>query len=141
MATNAAHTSRPDGVTLTAVWFIIGAVFSFLGVAALLIFALPAVVRDSSGSDQYFAVAGVTFGLLIILVLGALDVAAVVGLFQLRAWGRILAIALAALGLIWFPIGTLVGALIIWYMLGDEAKQAFGVSPPPAAPGDEIEDG
>ena len=130
MATAASQQTRPDGVILVAVWFIIGAVFAFLAVAALLIFALPAVVRDTAGSDRYFAVAGVTFGLLIVAVLGALDVAAVVGLFQLRSWGRILAIALAALGLIWFPIGTLVGALIIWYLLGDEAKRAFGVVPP-----------
>jgi cytochrome c biogenesis protein CcdA len=140
MTTAPASQHRPDGVTLTAVWFIVGAVFSFLGVAGLLIFALPAVVRDTTGSDQYFAVAAVIFGLLIILVFGALDVAAVVGLFQLRSWGRILAIVLAALGLIWFPIGTAVGALIIWYMFGDEAKEVFGVGRPGAPPG-AIEEG
>ena len=32
-----------------------------------------------------------------------------------------------ALGLIAFPIGTAAGVLIIWYMLSDEAKRAFGV--------------
>ena len=111
-----------------------GRLFAFLGVAALLIFALPAVVRDTTGSDQYFAVAAIIFVLLIIMVIGALDVAAVVGLFQLRPWGRILAIVLAALGLLWFPIGTVVGALIIWYMLGDEAKEVFGVGRPGAPP-------
>lgn len=136
MSTAVSPGSRPDGVTLTAVWFIVGAVFGLLGAAAILIFALPAVLRDTSGSDQYFAVAGVTFGLLMILALVGLDIAAAVGLFRLRPWGRMLAIVLAALGLIWFPIGTAVGVLIIWYMLNDEAKQAFAITSP-AAPTEE----
>ena len=135
MTAPASPTSRPDGVTLTAVWFVVGAVFALLGVAAILIFAFPAVLRDTIGSDRYFAVAGVSFGLLIIVVFGALDIAAAVGLFRLRPWGRMLAIVLAALGLLWFPIGTAVGVLIIWYLLNDEAKQAFGAAPPAAATG------
>jgi hypothetical protein len=125
---------RPDGVVLVAVWFIINAVMALLGIAALAIFALPAVVRDTSGSDQYFAVAGLSFGLLLIVVFGALDIAAAVGLLRLDEWARWLAIALAAMGLLLFPIGTVVGAFIIWYLLNDEAKQAFGVSLPQPQP-------
>lgn len=34
------------------------------------------------------------------------------------------------MGLLLFPVGTIVGGLIIWYMLGDEAKQAFAVDQP-----------
>jgi len=124
-------TSRPDGVVLTAIWFIVGAVFSLIGIVAILIFALPAVFTDTtSGIDRYMAVAGVTFGAFIIAILGIADLAAAIGVLQLKGWGRILSIVLAAMGLMLFPVGTIVGVLIIWYMLGDDAKQAFAVDQP-----------
>ena len=121
---------RPDGVVLISIWFILNAVLALIGIAAMAIFALPSVITDTVGSDRYFAIAGVSFGLFVVLVFGALDVAAAVGLLRLRDWARWLAIVLAAMGLLLFPIGTIVGALIIWYLLNDEAKQAFGVIPP-----------
>lgn len=122
---------RPDGVTLTAVWFIVSAILPVLGAAAVAIFALPAVIRDTEGADQYFAVAGVSFGLAVLLLMAAVNIAAAVGLLRLRPWSRMLAIVLAALGVFWFPIGTVAGALIIWYLLSDEAREAFGAGPPP----------
>ncbi len=124
-------TTRPDGVVLTAIWFIVGALFALTGIVALLVFAYPAVLTETtSGIERYMAVAGVSFGLFIIVILGAADVAAAIGLLQMKPWGRILAIVLAAMGLLAFPIGTVAGALIIWYLLGDEAKRAFGAAPP-----------
>lgn len=117
--------ARPDGVVLVAIWFIIGAVFAVLGAAAILLFAFRAV-SDVAGDGRYYAIAGVSFGLFVVVVSGVLDVAAAVGLLGLRQWGRWLAIALAAVGLLLFPIGTIVGVLIIRYLLTDEAKEAFG---------------
>jgi len=126
--------ARPDGVTLTAAWFIIGAVFWLLAVLAMLVFAFPAVMRESTtGLDRYLAVAGVSFGLFVVAVFAAANVAGAIGLLRLRPWGRILTIVLAAMGLFAFPIGTVIGALIIWYMFGDEAKEAFEPTSPPAA--------
>jgi uncharacterized Tic20 family protein len=43
----------------------------------------------------------------------------------MKGWARWLAIVLAALGLLAFPVGTVIGALIIWYLLKDEVRQAF----------------
>lgn len=130
--TTSSNTKTPDGVVLSAIWFLIGAVFALIGIVALLVFAYPAVLTETArGFDRYMAVAGVSFGLFIIVLLGAVDLAAAVGLLRLRPWGRVLAIVLAALGILAFPIGTIAGGLIIWYLLSDEAKQAFGVAPPP----------
>ena len=123
--------SRPDGVVLIAIWFILGAVFAMIGAAALAIFAIPAVVSEVEGDGRYFAMAGIGFGLFVIVLAGVADVIAAIGVLRLRPWGRWLAIVLAALGLFLFPVGTVVGVLIIWYLLGDEAKVAFGVMPPP----------
>ena len=126
---------RPNGVVVVSVWFIINAVLALLGAAAISIFALPAVIRNTVGSpNQYFAVAGVSFGLFLLVAFGVLDGAAVVGLLRLREWGRWLAIGLAALGLLLIPFGTIIGALIIWYLLTDETKQAFGAPLPQPTP-------
>jgi hypothetical protein len=52
------------------------------------------------------------------------------GLWNLRPWARMAAIVLAILQLFAFPIGTVFGALIIWYLWKDpDALGAFGLSP------------
>ena len=122
-----------------SVWFIISAVIHLLGAAAILIFAFPAVIRDTVGSDdRYFAVAVVCFVLFLSVVLGVLDVAAVVGLLRLRDWARWLAIGRAAMLLLLIPFGTIIAALIIRYLLTDEAKQAFGAALPQPTPKESI---
>lgn len=131
MTSVAAPRSRPDGVTLTAIWFIIGSILPLLGALAIVIFAYPAVLgSETSGTDRYLAVAGVSFGLFVVLLLAGVNVATAVGLLRLRPWGRVLAMVLAALGLLAFPVGTIVGVLIIWYLLTPEAEAAFGTAPP-----------
>lgn len=134
MTTTTPTRQRPDGVTLTAIWFIIGSVFFLLGIAAMLIFAYPAVIANTAGTDQYFALAGLSFGLAILVLFAAANLATAIGLLRLRGWSRIMSFALAGLGLFAFPFGTAIGALIIWYMLTDEAKAAFGALPPPSPP-------
>lgn len=130
---------RPDGVTLTAIWFIVGSVFFLLGIAAMLIFAYPAVIRETSGSDLYFALAGLSFALAILILFAVANLTTAIGLLRLKSWSRIMSFVLAAIGLFAFPFGTAVGALIIWYMLGDEAKRAFGMAPPPPPPAQTID--
>jgi uncharacterized membrane protein (DUF2068 family) len=127
-----ANTDRPDGVVLVAIWFIINTVMALLGALAIAIFAIPAVTRETVGDDRYFAVAAVSFALVVVAVFGVLDLVTAVGLLRLRDWARWLAIVLAAMGLLAFPVGTIVGGFIIWYLLGDEAKQAFGAASPSA---------
>jgi len=128
--------ARPDGVVLVSIWFFIQAALALIGLAAIAIFAFPAVIRDTASSDRYFAVAGLVFAAFILMLLSVLPLVTAIGLLGLHGWARWVALVLAALGLIWFPIGTAVGVLIIWYMLSDEAKHAFGVpvyEPPQAA--------
>ena len=131
---------RPDKVTLIAVWFGINAAISLFLVAVSL-FGFGLVLPDTADDPDRgrlviaaFRGVGVIFG-----VVGVLDIAAVVGLLRLREWGRWLAIVLAVLGLILIPVHTIVGALIIWYLLSDEAKHAFGVAalPEPTRTGTE----
>ena len=145
-STGSPRSVRPDKVTVIAVWFGINAAISLFLVAALL-FVLPVFVeRDMAddpdgglGEQRGRLIFARFFGVFLFGGFGVLDIAAVVGLLRLREWGRWLAIVLAILGLILIPVHTIVGALIIWYLLRDEAKHAFGVAalPEPTPTGTE----
>jgi hypothetical protein len=43
-----------------------------------------------------------------------------------REWARVGAIVLAIIGLIGFPIWTVIGILILVYLLGDDGRAQFG---------------
>jgi hypothetical protein len=47
------------------------------------------------------------------------------GLLNYKSWARILAIILAILNLILFPIGTAIGIYTLWAMFNDETKALF----------------
>lgn len=51
------------------------------------------------------------------------------GLLNYRPWARILAIILAALQLLNFPIGTLFGAYSFWVLLSADGAAAFRTGP------------
>lgn len=53
------------------------------------------------------------------------------GLLQRREWGRILAIVVAFLNLLNFPLGTLLGAYALWVLLQTSANEFF--TPPSRA--------
>ncbi len=139
-STGSPRSVRPEKVTLIAVWFSVNAAISLFLVAVLL-FVLPALVEREIADDPERGMLNFArfFGGFLFGGFGVLDIAAVVGLLRLREWGRWLAIVLAILGLILIPVHTIVGALIIWYLLSDEAKHAFGVAalPEPTPTGTE----
>ena len=112
IGTGSPRSVRPDKVTLIAVWFGISAAFS-LFVAVTSVLMLLGILLPEIGNDP--------------------EAGAVVGVLQLREWGRWLAMVLAIMGLIFIPIGTIVGVFIIRYLLTDEARHAFGSAIPPSA--------
>ena len=128
-STDTPRSVRPDRVTLIAVWFGINAAIS-LFLVAVLAFVFSGIVLPELGADPERGLVrfGGFFGGFLFGGFGVLSIAAVVGLLRLREWGRWLAIALAVLGLFLIPVHTIVGALIIRYLLSDEAKHAFGVA-------------
>jgi type II secretory pathway pseudopilin PulG len=116
---------RPGIVTLLAVLNFIGGVGG-IGVALLLGFG---GMQAAMGPQGEFGAIFTAFAVLY-AVLGALQVAAGVGLLGLKPWGRTLQIVLAALMLIGIPCGTVIGILVLIYMLKPEVKLLFsGASP------------
>jgi len=71
------------------------------------------------------ALFGVGIVALFLLVYLVFCVAGGVGLLKGKEWGRILSIVHAALSLLWFPIGTVIGVLILVYLTKPEVKEYF----------------
>jgi hypothetical protein len=107
---------RPDGVSVIAIYYVFFAVMNLIGSCAILLFALvPAMGATGDG----FGFLGAVFGI------GIGGLAAGLGLLRLKNWARILAIVLAIFSLLAFPIGTIIGGLIIWYLIKPEVKEVF----------------
>ena len=47
------------------------------------------------------------------------------GLLQHKSWARILAIILAILSLCSFPVGTILGGIVLYFMFQEETTRAF----------------
>lgn len=117
---------RPDGITVIAVWHFVQAFFLLIGACTLL--AVPASgvfaeIGDPIG--EFWAGFGVTCGVIWLLITGVALVLSGWGLLKMKQWGRWLAFVLAIFGLFAFPIGTVIGAVIIWYLLKEDTRQAF----------------
>jgi type IV pilus assembly protein PilA len=109
--------SRPGIVTLLAVLDILGGLFMILGA----ILVIVASVGESKSGDTAIAVVGGGACAFI----GAVAIAAGVGMWMLQSWGRILQIVLACIGLLGFPCGTLINVLILIYLLKPGVKVLF----------------
>jgi hypothetical protein len=60
-----------------------------------------------------------------LLVLAAPGIVAGIGLLKRKPWSRVLAIVLAILNLVNFPLGTVIGVYTLWVLVQDEAVALF----------------
>ena len=114
---------RPGVVTLLAVLNFLGGV---LGIGCGLLFLLGGMGTAPQAQFGWVLPAlGVLYA-----VLGAVQLAAGFGLLGLKPWARTLQIVLAAIMLLGIPCGTVIGILVLIYMLKPEVKLLFsGASP------------
>lgn len=117
---------RPDGLTVISIWFYLCGGFFLLLTAFVafmtLIFGFGAVAEDVA-----MIVPSAIFGIisLAFMALSILNLVVGYGLWILKPWARIGAVALAIVGLLIMPIGTIAGALILWYLLQSEIAAVF----------------
>jgi hypothetical protein len=141
---------RPDGVILLAIYHFVIGITLLIGACAILAFTIPAVaVYNNNVNSPIVTLFFSSLALLISGLGGLLALIAGAGLLALKEWARWLALGIAIISLIAFPIGTIIGGITIWYLLQEHVKAAFiggraptqGVHPPaqpisptPAAP-------
>ena len=130
---------RPDGVTIIAIWHLLGGVLGLMGACAILAIPVPAILLGGEGGvGMLVSVAALGMGSLAVAAGAATGLVVAWGLLTLKAWARSLTVVLAALSMPAFPIGTIIGGIIIWYLLTDEVRVAFQGEPGAAAEGDPL---
>jgi hypothetical protein len=135
---------RPVGVTVIAVLDFVGAFFMVM-IGLFLIFGMGLIGAASNRPGGMVMFAGLgAFGAVVMFIFAAIAVAVGYGLINLQNWARIVTIVLAGIGLVFavpsllflvvrfhpFAIMSLlvrvaINALILWYMLQRQVKQAF----------------
>jgi hypothetical protein len=117
---------RPDGVTAIAVWFFVEALFVLFMVCMLMAIPASGVIDEINDPiGEFWVVFSLTCGVIFMLISGFLSVLAGWGLLRMKEWARWLGVILGIFSLFAFPIGTVIGALIIWYLLKEDTREAF----------------
>lgn len=109
--------NRPTSVTILAVLYIIGGVM-WIGMGAIFY---------SMGGFMLTAILP-SLGILCLAVpmlIALLYFVIAIGLLKGMGWARILAIIFAIIGLLGFPIGTILSIIILIYLFKDEVKEYF----------------
>lgn len=117
---------RPDGLTLTAGYHFFVAALFLLGTIIMMIpTGILGIVSAVEDPDAMIAMFIVGFIAIIMLVLCLLYLAVGYGLWTLKPWGRVAALALAVVSLFGVPIGTVTGGLTLWYLMQPEVSAKF----------------
>lgn len=59
------------------------------------------------------------------IVIGIIYFVIAFGIWNLQSWARIVAIIFAIIGLLGFPILTIISIIILWYLFKPEIREAF----------------
>ncbi len=103
-----------------------------IGVIGFFVLTTLGVVTQDPTANLVLGTVG-TWGSVFFLILAVPGFLAGYGLLQRREWGRILAIVLAFLSLLNFPLGTLLGVYAFWVLLQTSANEYFGLPTPSPA--------
>ena len=113
------HLSHEASVKSIGVLYLLGAIF-------VVPLGLYFLVLPFLGGAGWQGEAAILVGLgLFYLSLGLVQGFTAVGLRRLRPWARIPAVVLSTIGLIGFPIGTLVSAYFLYLLLSQKGKTVF----------------
>jgi uncharacterized membrane protein YqjE len=128
--TTTARPIRADGITIIAIYFYLGAGLFLLGtLGAMIPTVILAIVGITEEAGALIGMAAVGLVAMTSMALSLLHLVVGYGLWLMRPWARIGAIALAIVGLLFAPIGTVVGAFILWYLLKPDVSAQFEAKP------------
>ena len=115
---------RPDELILIAVWEFISAIGALLGISAIILFAFPEI-SHLYGIGEIGANFGLGIAVFFLFISACLAVTAGIGLLSGKEWGRVLSIAYATISLLRIPFGTIIGILVLVYLVKPEVREYF----------------
>ena len=68
-----------------------------------------------------------------LLVLALPGIITGIGLLRFRPWARVLGIVLSILGLMGFPLGTIIGVYGLWVLFSKDTERLFAAQPSPTS--------
>ena len=116
----------PLGVKIVGWLHILGGVFGILvGLGTLLLGGVMGLGGDAAlGLGALTGVIGV-----VAIVFGAVGIYVGWSVLKLKPWARMVATVFGVLNLLGFPIGTVIGAVVLYFLWADkDTKAAFGVA-------------
>jgi hypothetical protein len=129
-------------VTALAVLFIVLGALGLIGffVVVLVFGGAAGIVSLAAGNEPEAAIAVPIVGTVgaaiavFILIMSLPDIVVGIGLLGFRPWARILGIVFSILGLLHFPLGTLVGVYGLWVLFNPETEALFRSMSPAQRP-------
>jgi hypothetical protein len=120
-------------VNILAIINIVWACMGLIGCAVvLIIFVGSSFIVGLEGGDEEVGLLVAVFGMIIggiVLVTSIPALIAGIGLLRFKSWARILAIVLAILNLLAFPIGTAIGVYALWVLFNKDTIALFEKRP------------
>ena len=123
---------RPDLILLVSIWQFLNAFLCLIGIAAIATFALPGALGYygpvSIGPPIYpdiGAIFGLSIAIFVLLCCIGLSLAGGIGILKAKGWGRIISIVNAVLSLFAIPVGTVIGVLVLIYLMKAEVREYF----------------
>jgi hypothetical protein len=111
-----AHINHEASVKSIGTLYLIGGIITLLGVCGLLVMVI----------SQPGNVGIIELGLTMVYAgVSVLMLALSYGLYKLQPWTRIVGSILAGIGLLGFPIGTLINGYILWLLLSKKGSMVF----------------
>ena len=123
--------TRPFGLVLLGILNALGALIC-LGLGAVLLLVSMADADQAGESRLVLVVVGS-----LLTLAGAFHATTAIGLFLLKGFGRICQMIQSAVGLLAIPLGTIVSALILYYLTRPGMALLFSGRPPAAMTADE----
>ena len=116
---------KPDLLFLVAAWQFVSAFLLFIGIVAISVFALPEALGFKWGPADAGSIFGLSIAIFVLLCLIGLSLAGGIGILRAKNWGRMISIVNAILSLLNIPIGTIIGVLVLFYLMKPEVREYF----------------
>jgi hypothetical protein len=112
-------------ITVLGWLYVVGhALFLVFALCAFLVLPTIGVVSGDPEATTVLGIIGTAIGVLMLL-LGLPGVLAGYGLLARKSWGRLLALVIAVLNLVNFPVGTAIGVYALLVLLQQSATEYF----------------